>query len=82
MKEYEDILILRGHNITDEKILNHILDDLDFNYDFVVVMLNSRFESKFDKPILLDTYYHLLKHELRLKITHQTLNTSISLEFH
>lgn len=51
MKEYSDILLSEGQNITDEKILNHILDGL------VVVMLNYRLESKFHKLTLQDAQY-------------------------
>lgn len=67
IKEYDDILLSRGLNITNEDILNHILDGLDSDYDPILVMLNSMLESKFDKPTLQDAQYHLQKHELRLK---------------
>lgn len=54
IKEYDDILLSRGLNITNEDILNHILDGLDSDYDPILVMLNSMLESKFDKPTLQD----------------------------
>lgn len=69
MKEYRNILLSRGQHITGGEILNHILDWLDFDYDLVVVMLNSKLESKFDKPTIQDVQYLLPKHELRLKKT-------------
>lgn len=54
MKEYGDIFLSRGQNITNEKILNHMLNGFYSNYDLIVVMLNFRPESKFDKPTLCD----------------------------
>lgn len=54
MKEYVEILLFGIRSITDDEVLSQILDGLDSDYDLVVVSLNSRIESKYDKPTLQD----------------------------
>lgn len=54
MKEYIEILLFGIRSITDDEVLSQILDGLDSDYDLVVVSLNSRIESKYDKPTLQD----------------------------
>lgn len=46
-----------GHNVTDDEVLSLILDRLDFNYNSIVITLNSRIVFRYDKPILQYVQY-------------------------
>lgn len=82
MKNYVEILLSRGQNITDQEVINYILDGLDSQYDPIVASLATRLESKFETLTLQKAQFLVQKHELRLERAHQALNSGISLEFH
>lgn len=49
MKEYVEIRLPERYNSSDDELLNHILDGFDSEYDSVVITLNSKIKSKYDK---------------------------------
>lgn len=55
-----------GHNVTDDEVLSLILDRLDFNYNSIVITLNSRIVFRYDKPILQYVQYLFKKMSLGL----------------
>lgn len=57
IKKYVKILMSEGHNVTYDKVLSLILDRLDFNYNSIVITLNSRIVFRYDKPILQYVQY-------------------------
>lgn len=67
MKEYGKMLLSGGYNITHIKIINYVLNGLDFEYDPIVASLTTRLESKFNTLTLQDVQFLLQKHEIRLE---------------
>lgn len=55
-----------GYNVTDDEVLSLILDRLDFNYNSIVITLNSRIVFRYDKPILQYVQYLFKKMSLGL----------------
>lgn len=66
IKKYVKILMSEGHNVTDDEVLSLILDRLDFNYNSIVITLNSRIVFRYDKPILQYVQYLFKKMSLGL----------------
>lgn len=66
IKKYVKILMSEGHNVTDDAVLSLILDRLDFNYNSIVITLNSRIVFRYDKPILQYVQYLFKKMSLGL----------------
>lgn len=54
MKDYAKILLSGGQSVTDEEIINYILDGLDSKYDLVVASFIARLEFKFETLTLLE----------------------------
>lgn len=81
MKNYVDILVSGGQNISDDEVITYIFDGLDSDYDPIVASITPRLESKYDKLTHQQTQYLLQKHEQRLDRSLHYLNSNVSHEF-
>lgn len=82
MKECAHILLSGGHNISNDEVINYMLDGLDSDYDPVIASITTRHESKYDKLTLQETQDLLQKHEIRLERSQHSLNSGVFLEFY
>ncbi|XP_031273839.1 uncharacterized protein LOC116132327 [Pistacia vera] len=67
MKSFAENLSGSGQVISDEDLLQYVLDGLGPEFDAVVVNLTSRIESKFDSVSLQEAQFLLQKYEMRLE---------------
>ncbi|XP_031271409.1 uncharacterized protein LOC116129821 [Pistacia vera] len=67
MKGIAESLSSSGQIVSDEEVLQYVLDGLGPEFDAVVVNLTSRIESKFDSITLQEAQFLLQKYELRLE---------------
>ncbi|XP_031265813.1 alcohol-forming fatty acyl-CoA reductase-like [Pistacia vera] len=79
---FVEILSASGIVVTDEELLNYILDGLNSEYDAAVVHITTRLESKLDPLSVQEAQIILQKFELRLEKANLALNTVIGTEFH
>lgn len=79
MKNYVDILVSGGQNISDDEVITYIFYGLDSDYDPIVASITPRLESKYDKLTLQETQYLLQKHEQRLDRSLHYLNSNVSM---
>ncbi|XP_031266558.1 uncharacterized protein LOC116124947 [Pistacia vera] len=82
MKGFAKILSNSGIVVTDEELLNYILDGLNTEYDAVVVNITTRLESRIDPLTVQEAQIILQKYELRLEKANFAMNPIVSTEFH
>ncbi|XP_031250334.1 mucin-5AC-like [Pistacia vera] len=82
MKGYAEILSASGVVISDDELINYILDRLDSEYDAAVVNVTTRLESRVDPIIVQEAQIFLQKFELRLEKANRAMNSMVHAEFH
>lgn len=82
MKSFVESLSATGVVVTDEELLNYIIDGLESEFDVAVVNITTRLESKLDLISVQEVQIILQKFELRLEKANVMMNFVVNTEFH